>query len=199
MEKVNGFLIIFLLISIGLSAQEYKNSDNKSITYIEYNVEVGIDQSLLKNDTISQKFATSPYILFQYENYYTDRLRLNLMLVPVAIHKTKDETQLFKERCFQPEFGISGSYLIYGNLWFTAGVGYAYRLSKQYRRGAGEWTAAKYKQPGPFVYSSVDYWIRPSLGLKVTSVFNKEGYTFRIGIFVNFEAIERRSRNNNEQ
>jgi len=194
MEKVNSLVIIFLLLSTRLSAQEYKNTDNKSTTtYTEFNIEVGIDQSLLKNDTIiNQRFATSPYILFQYENYYTDRLRLNLMLVPVAIHTTKDETQLFKERCFQPEFGISGSYMIFNNLWFTAGAGYAYRLSKQYRRGANTWTETEFKQPGAFVYGSIDYWIRPSLGLKVTSVFNKEGYTFRMGVFVNFESIKRK-------
>ncbi|MGI6478274.1 MAG: hypothetical protein ACOX0M_02400 [Salinivirgaceae bacterium] len=195
MERVNSFVIIFLLLSIGLSAQEHKNTDNKSTTtYTEYNIEVGIDQSLIKNDTINQRFASSPYILLQYENYYTDKLRLNLMLVPIAIHTTKDETQLFKERYFQPEFGISGSYMIFNNLWLTAGAGYAYRLFKQYRRGAGAWTETEFKQPGAFVYGSIDYWIRPSLGLKVTSVFNKEGYTFRMGVFVNFEAIKRRTR-----
>ena len=64
MERVNSFVIIFLLLSIGLSAQEHKNTDNKSTTtYTEYNIEVGIDQSLIKM-TLSTKDLLQVHIYY---------------------------------------------------------------------------------------------------------------------------------------
>lgn len=194
MEKINSITILtaLLISTIELSAQSTSVENNQSslgIVFSELNIEVGVDRSCIKNDTLAQVFAASPFLTFHYDNYLSEKLKLDFMLTPIAVHTSKSKQSFVKERYFQPEFGVSVGYRFYRNLWFAVGGGYAFRMYKQYRIGANNWVKSPYRQPGFFMYGSVDYWFKTAMGVRVSAMVNREGYCVKAGLFVSVNSI----------
>ena len=72
--------------------------------------------------------------------------------------------------------------MIFNNLRLRRSAGYAYRLFKQYRRGAGAWTETEFKQQAHSYMVPLIIGLDHRLELKVTSVFNKRIYFSNGGI-----------------
>ena len=194
MEKIYSILIVSVLSTCFLFAQEPVKDATKSrskfkIEYRELNVEIGANQAMIFNDTINQKFGSTPYLTVYYNNFISERLMFSMFLSPLAFHITKDDKSIFQERYTQIETGITGSISPIHNLWVSAGVGYAYRLFQDYKSGANSWTETSFSQPALFVVGSVEYWVRTNVGLRVTSFASVEGYGFKVGAFINVRPL----------
>jgi hypothetical protein len=168
--------------------------DTPLIKYSELNVEAGVGLAMVFNDTISQKLGSSPMLTFHYQNFFNDRFMYSLFLSPVAVLVTTNEMATVRERYFQIEAGITGSYSPVNNLWISGGVGYAYRLYKDYKIGANPWENTNFSQPNFFVLGSAEYWFHTSAGIRATTYASMEGYGFRVGIFANFNFLLKKLR-----
>ncbi len=190
MENFNRFIILIALISFmeSLFGQDNSSSSPKSY-YRELNIEGGLDWSMIYNDTVNQKLGTQPYVTFYYDNFISQHVRYTFFLTPVAIHQTLNHKSILRERYFQIEGGLSGGYEIVHNWWISAGGGYSYRLHREYKMGANAWQETPFEQPGLYFYGSTEYWVTTSSGFRLSSLVFKDGYVFKIGVFINYNTI----------
>jgi hypothetical protein len=192
MEKINSIVAIFLLGICSATAQvptENKLGNKLTIVHRELHIEAGVEQSMIYNDTLNQRFGSSPFLTFHYHNFLSDKILWTMSLSPLASHVTKNEKRTLRERYVQMEAGISGSYMVFNSFWVTAGAGYSHRLWKSYRLGANAWEETNFTQPGIYLYGSVDYWIRTTSGIRVSTTVSQDGYVLKFGVFMNFNTI----------
>jgi hypothetical protein len=194
MEKINSIVVFILLIVTSIQAQnptEKKGGTAFHVVHRELHLEGGTELSMIYNDTLSQRVGSTPFLTFHYHNYLNEKVKWTLFVTPIAMHITKNEKQTLRERYFQIESGLTGSYNLYGDFWVSAGGGYAYRLFKDYKRGANAWEETNFDQPGVFLTGSVDYWIRTTSGVRFSTVISQEGYIMKLGVFMNFDTLLR--------
>ena len=198
MEKIYSLLIILFQWATSILAQDsisqIQLKSTPLIKYHEFSIEGGVDLAMIFNDSISQKLGSAPLLSFYYQNYFNDRFKYSLFFTPVVIHITTNEMATFRERYFQIEGGITGSYSPFNNFWLSGGVGYAYRLYKDYKVGANRWTETDFSQPNLFLVGSVEYWFHTEVGVRATYFAAMEGYGFRVGLFANFNYLLRKLR-----
>ena len=196
-KKKSTLLLFLLLFSIFQAKSETvdleKASEKESkIVFQDSFVEAGVLFSNFKDTIPDLLIKPMPYLHFNINNYFSERLLFAYFLTPIAIFNSGNQYNTIKVRLLQVEGGISGSYSPLKNFWISAGAGLAFRFLKQYKMGFSEpWTKTKehYNQIHIFGTASISWWPRTNFGLQFTTNIGDDYISFRGGLVFSISTV----------